>query len=306
MMMEERATDMSEMLLNKIRALESLNAALTSSLRVTEEELSCAISELKREQDEAETLRVLLKNNKFHHDKKTHNLAAYFKAKGYLITEIGEVSETSKAKYALAKHILSEVEVFKPFLRFVYERKDTVYDITGLEATAKTAVCNFCTQLKKMGWLEWTKDKTSITIERRIPKAEYPFFNGVWAEDATRYLIEKTLHGSIVKSRAVYRNVKLERFCAERGKDVHEFDLIVEFKDRFYIFETKSGVTLGVERWIDHARLFNGGKSGDRFIMCCNYDTVDARLFRPYRLLHLNRIVEEFSELLRQEFAEMQ
>ena len=293
---------MSEQLLRRVRSLEMLKTALSQNLQMVDDELNAALAELKREQDETAELRKLLKHNKFYHDKKTHCLAEYFKGKGYLITEIGEVSETSKAKYALAKHILISVDVFEPWLRFIYERKENVYSIDELEGSAKTAVCNFCTQLKKMGWLEWSKDKKSITIDRKIPKTEYSFFNGGWAEDATRYLIERTLHDSNVKCRAIYRGVKLEKYGVERNKDIHEFDLIVEFKDRFYIFETKSGATLGVERWIDHARLFNDLKGGNKFIMCCNDDAVDARLFRPYRLFHLNSIANEFSEMLKKEF----
>ena len=293
---------MNEELLTKVRNLEALKNVLASTLKDVEGSLADALDALKKDQEATETVERLLAGNKFYQDKKTRRLAEYFKEKGYLITDVNEVTELNKAKYALAKHILTAVEVFKPFLRLIYERKEKTYDLVGLDSIGNTAICNFCTQLKKIGWLDFTKNKNELALERKIPKSEYVFFNGGWAEDATRYMIEKTLHDSPVNSRAVYSGVKLERLGVERNKDLHELDLVVEFKDRFYIFETKSGVTLGVERWIDHARLFNDEKGPNRFIMCCADDSIDARLFRPYRVLHLNRIGEEFSQMLRNEF----
>ena len=85
-----------------------------------------------------------------------------------------------------------------------------------------------------------------------------------------------------------------------RGKK-HEFDFIVEFRDRIFIFETKTGA-LGVERWIDHARMFNDAKGPNRFLMCCSDDSLNAKLFQPYRLFHLNTLTDEFGEYVKHEF----
>lgn len=85
-------------------------------------------------------------------------------------------------------------------------------------------------------------------------------------------------------------------------EDVHEFDFIVEFKDRIYIFETKTG-SLGVERWIDHARRFNDWPGLNRFLMCCADSGLNAKLFQPYRLFHLGALQTEFGEYLKTEFG---
>ena len=163
-----------------------------------------------------------------------------------------------------------------------------------------TAVCNFLTQLQKIGWLTWSKKGEVVSFKRTIPNEQYVFFNGGWAEEATRYLIEKTLHDLKIPSSKTYREVKVDAIGPEQ--DVHEFDFIVEFKDRIYIFETKTG-SLGVERWIDHARRFNDRPGLNRFLMCSADSGLNAKLFQPYRLFHLGALQAEFGEYLKTEFG---
>lgn len=90
---------------------------------------------------------------------------------------------------------------------------------------------------------------------------------------------------------------------SRRKKSIHEFDFIVEFKDRFFIFETKTG-SLGVERWIEHARMFNDREGPNRFLMCTAMNDLPGRIFQPYRLFHLDTLaVAEFTEYVRREFG---
>lgn len=282
-----------------INHLKTLRDSLAAVVKDVEVELKKQEGLLAEKIAAEESMRDACKRNKFLHTKRTHCLAAYFKDKGLLITSLQECTSMTKARYGLAKTIFNTQQALLPVLKFLYSRKGDSISIADLGATDKTAVCNFLTQLKKMGWLEWVKQKDEISVERRIPNDQYVFFNGGWAEEATRYLIEKTLHELNVPHKATYREVKVEDISGRGEK--HEFDFIVEFKDRIFIFETKTG-SLGVERWIDHARMFNDDNGPNRFLMCCNDDSLNARLFRPYRLFHLKTLTDEFGEYVKREF----
>lgn len=283
----------------RISHLKALRDSLAAVMNDVEAEMKTQEGILADEMATEESLRVACKRNKFLHTKRTQCLAEYFKAKGLLIASLQECTSISKARYGLAKTIFNTPQALLPVLKFLYLRKGNSISIADLGATEKAAVCNFLTQLKKMGWLEWAKQKDEITIERKIPNDQYVFFNGGWAEDATRYLIEKTLHELNIPHKATYREVKVEDVYGRGEK--HEFDFIVEFKDRIFIFETKTG-SLGVERWIDHARMFNDANGPNRFLMCCNDDSLNAKLFQPYRLFHLKTLTDEFGEFVKHEF----
>lgn len=278
---------MNDNLEERMTRLRTLRDSLSATLEGVERELNACEAEMSCE-------------NEYLRMKRTHTLATYFKGKGLLITSLQGCTSLTKQKYALAKTIHNSQEALLPVVRFLYQRKGDEIDLSESDAVKKAAVCNFLTQLGKMGWICWTKRKDIVSVERKIPKAQYVFFNGGWAEDATRYLIEKTLHDVGVPHRGTYREVKVEAVAGQG--DVHEFDFIVEFRDRIYIFETKTG-SLGIERWIDHARMFNDADGLNRFLMCCNDDSLKAKLFQPYRLFHLKTLTEEFGEYVKSEFG---
>ena len=286
-------------LTDRIRRLQSRKEALEAELKLVADELAECEGWLKAEQERAAAVEAACRANKFLHDCRTRRLAEYFKDKGLLITSLQETTPLLKARYKIAKMIYGAQNALVPVLKVLYARKVDEYDLAGLSSGDKTAVCNFMTQLQKIGWLTWGKKGEVVSFKRTIPNEQYVFFNGGWAEEATRYLIEKTLHGLKIASSKTYREVKVNAFGPEQ--DVHEFDFIVEFKDRIYIFETKTG-SLGVERWIDHARRFNDRLGLNRFLMCSADSGLNAKLFQPYRLFHLNALADEFGGYVKSEF----
>lgn len=291
---------MNDNLEERMTRLRTLRDSLSAALSGVEGELKECEKRMSREAESAAAVRETCRRNEYLGTKRTHALATYFKDKGLLITSLQECTALTKQKYALAKTIHNWQKALLPVVRFIYQRKGDDFDLSRLEAVEKAAAYNFLTQLEKMSWICWTKRKDIVSVERKIPKEQYVFFNGGWAEDATRYLIEKTLHDVGVPHKGTYREVKVE--AVEGGANVHEFDFIVEFGDRIYIFETKTG-SLGVERWIDHARMFNDADGLNRFLMCCNDDSLNAKLFQPYRLFHLKTLTEEFGEYVKREFG---
>lgn len=292
---------LNENLTDRVRWMKSRKEALEAELKLVADELAECEGRLKAEQKRAAAVEAACLANKFLHDRRTRRLAEYFKVKGLLITSLQETTPLLKTRYKIAKMIYGAQNALVPVLKVLYARKVDEYVLAGLSTDDKTAVCNFLTQLQKIGWLTWIKKGDVVSFKRTIPKEQYVFFNGGWAEEATRYLIEKTLHDLKIPCSKTYREVKVDAIGPEQ--DVHEFDFIVEFKDRIYIFETKTG-SLGVERWIDHARRFNDWPGLNRFLMCCADSGLNAKLFQPYRLFHLGALQAEFGEYLRAEFGE--
>lgn len=282
-----------------LASMKELRETLTKTLSDVEGQILKYEELIAAEVERRNCIQHRCNENPFGLKKETRRLATYFWCKGLLITSIQESTPIVRARYNLAKTILDAQDALLPVLRFLYGRKDDAYCISNLSATDKTSVCNFLAQLKRMQWLDYEKKKDLISVSRKIPKDQYVFFNGGWAEDAARYVIEKTLHDLDIPFNKSFREVKVEGVSGKGN--VHEFDFVVEFEDRFYIFEMKTGA-LGVERWIDHARMFNDAKGVNRFLMCSNDDSINARLFQPYRLFHLKTLDSEFGEYVKQEF----
>lgn len=293
-----------EQLIEHIRGLEACRSALRRELEVIDAELERCQVRLDEERARQESERKAYDENPFLRDKKTRRLAEYFKSKGLLITSIQPLSPLIQKRYRLAKTIQAAKTALVPFLKFLYDRKLDSYDLSHLKDTEKVSLRNFLTQLKVLEWLDfdWSTNSNTVIVKRKIPKDQYVFFNGGWAEEATRYQIERTLHDLGVPFRATYREVKVEGLPGT--KSVHEFDFIVEFKDRVYIFETKTG-SLGVERWIEHARMFNDVQGLNRFLMCTVLNDLPSKIFQPYRLFHLDTLADEFADYVRREFLSM-
>lgn len=293
-----------EQLIEHIRSLETCRRALRRELGVIDAELERCRIRLKEEQAREEAEQKAYAENPFLRDKKTRRLAEYFKSKGLLITSIQPLSPLIQKRYRLAKTIQAAKTALVPFLKFLYDRKLDSYDLSHLKDTEMVSLRNFLTQLKVLEWLDfdWLEASNTVAVKRKIPKDQYVFFNGGWAEEATRYQIERTLHDLGIPSRATYREVKVQGLSGTES--VHEFDFIVEFKDRVYIFETKTG-SLGVERWIEHARMFNDVQGPNRFLMCTAMNELPGKRFQPYRLFHLDSLADEFADYVRREFLSM-
>ena len=79
-----------------------------------------------------------------------------------------------------------------------------------------------------------------------------------------------------------------------------QLDLVVELPEGFYIFETKMGIALAIDKWVDRTRLFASDKN--RFITCCADETLNARIFTPYILFNVNKLKEQMTALLKKDY----
>ena len=103
---------------------------------------------------------------------------------------------------------------------------------------------NICANFTKLGWLKFEQKKDEIVVSSSIPPQYKTFLNGGWAEEVNRYLIVKTLNDFTKAHPMKYKlfwDVKLKHIDSTGdNKNDMQLDFIVEVKDRFYIFETKS------------------------------------------------------------------
>lgn len=152
--------------------------------------------------------------------------------------------------------------------------------------------------------LAYTNNENILSISPSIPKEYRNFFSGGWLEAVNRYLIRRTLDAYSNErniSHKIFWNVCLKKKGAtnNNSNDV-ELDIVVEINDRIYIFETKAGQTLCIDKWIDRARLFTCPNC--HFITCCMDETINPNNFKPYKLFVLQTLEQQFTELLKKDF----
>lgn len=244
-------------------------------------------------------------DNPYANDRQTKHSAEFFRSCGYVITECQTYSP-SDVTYALAKQLWSCYEIALPLLKQLYKANYMFsYPTDKHTSEERNSLMNLCQTMARHQWLTFVPAKTSLDITPTIPKQHRQFLNGGWAEAVNRYLIYKTLASYSKEHDLKYKvlwNVCLKKIGSERQNSHDmELDIVVDLKDRFYVFETKSGEVLCLAKWIDRARIFNRDKS--RFITCCMDDKVNPKLFAPYRLFALQKLESQLTEMLSKDFC---
>ena len=237
--------------------------------------------------------------------RQTKHAAEFFRERGYFITDC-QTAAPADVTYKLAKRLWGHVDIARPLLKRLYEEQETFsYPVSGLTPDEKNRLAGLCRIMAAESWLTFLTTKESFEITPQIPKQYRNFLNGGWAEAVNRYLIYKTLTEYSRHHDLNYRvlwNVCLKKIgSVQQNSCDMELDIVVDLKDRIYVFETKSGRVLGVNKWIDRARMFSGPRS--RFITCCTDDTIDPKLFAPYKLFALPKLENQLSDLLRRDFG---
>lgn len=202
--------------------------------------------------------------------KVTKPLAAFFKAHGLYIVDLNSC-ERSKDHYALAKQLWRSRAVLLPFVKKLSQNKEPsfVYETTALSVTDRTDLKNLCDMLVKHGWISFKLVPEGFEVTPSLRGVQKQFLSGAWAEEVNLYLIDKTLKTFTQSRRQGYKlfwDLKLKRIDSDKvnGHDM-QLDLVAEVGDRFYIFETKSGFVLSIDKWVDRTRLFDDGWiRGDR------------------------------------------
>ena len=257
---------------------------------------------LQRQIDERVRLRnqELLEGNPFFKERKTRKLASFVAELGYRILDFTKKEHSLPTKpAALLMYRIKEyaVPTFKRFVAKPCQKQEVPLD--GLEPKVKTTFLQLCDAFERLGWIETERTKHEIKICRLNDKAAAQFWHGSWAEVVNRSLIESTLQDFAKEHKCpfdVFFNVKLAKIDASKTSPDMQLDIIAQLRDRFYIFETKTGI-LGIDKWVARAKMFSVDKRS-RFITCCADETISPRLFEPYQLVPLSKLKEEMVRML--------
>ncbi len=240
------------------------------------------LTALKKERDQH-------REDEYATDRVTKRLAAYFRTHELCIIELHK-GERSKDHYDLAKQIWRARLVCLPFIKELSKNKvpSFFYDTKELSPIEKIDLTNLCSALTKFGYLTYDEVRPDgFMIRPSLKGPQKNFLSGAWAEEVTLYLIDKTLKTFTRNQNLGYKlfwDLKLKRIHSDKNNNHDmQLDLVAEIGDRFYIFETKSGFVLSIDKWVDRSRQFDDGK--DRFITCTADDKLNPRIFSPFCLL---------------------
>lgn len=270
--------------------------------------LTTARDVLQKQIDERVALRrqEMLLADSFYRERKTRRLAAYFSDLGFrIVLCVGkeQVLVETRAANLLFKIKEIAMPVFKKLV--AKDNREVSVELDGFDGVAKSSLLQLCDAFEKLGWIRTERTRHMLRIVRLNDKEATCFWHGSWAEYVNRSLVVKTLQ-AFANSRKfrfdVFYDIKLARW-ESTGKPVDmQLDLVAQLADRFYVFDTKTGV-LCIDKWVDRARMF-GADQRSRFITCCADEDIPPRLFEPYILIPLGQLETRLMDVLNEDFAD--
>ncbi|MBR7144295.1 MAG: NERD domain-containing protein [Lentisphaeria bacterium] len=235
----------------------------------------------------------------------------FFQTCGYTITEITEKSKLAKEYTALATQIFNYNSVIFPLIQQMQKTEKGVLALAHIGAAEEiNKIRNILNNFERRNWFKFSNyNKTTheISFERLPEYKSYAksFTGGIFGEYVTVKFIEKALQG-FAKERhgfkyKLFHDIKLKD--PNTGKQVDmQLDLVVQCPENFYIFETKMGATLAIDKWVDRHRLFTTDKN--KFITCCADENLNPQIFKPFRLFNLKNLTEQFIQVLKNDYQE--
>jgi hypothetical protein len=282
--------------------IESELAHIEYARAMLDDRLICVKQERERlQQAEDERLRT----DTWANEKTTKRLSGFFLAHGYLIVGL-RVGERTKEQYAVAKQIWKARDVLVPFIKSVSAHKKTsfVYETGSLSAGEINSIRNLCELLAARSWMTYKKQEGGFEITPTLTGAQKNFVHYGWSEEITLYLLDRALKEFTKRRPLKYKlfwDVKLKQThpTVDRPVDM-QLDLVAQVGNRFYIFETKSGPILNIDKWVDRARVF--GSDEHRFITCTANEKLDPAIFTPFNLFALPSLENQYLEMLESDF----
>ncbi len=237
--------------------------------------------------------RRILESDKWYLTAKTKRLASYFADLGYRILDC-KPKETKSTYVRVAILLFNNRVRAIPLVKKLAHMKDDTYAFSfdGMTGKEKNGLIQLCGAFEKCGWVLCEKSKNELKITRQNKKDAVPFWNGVWAELVNKWIVEKTLEDYARQKRLkfdVFTDVKLAKIEQEKKQADMQLDVVAMFRDRVYVFETKTGRMLGLDKWVDRARMF-GTDRRSRFVICCADDNVPCTLFKPFDMVPLSSL----------------
>ena len=268
--------------------------------------LETARDVLQKQIDERVALRrqEMLLADSFYRERKTRRLSAYFSDLGFRIVScVGKEQVLSETR--AANQLFKMKEIALPIFKKLVARgnKEVSVELDGFGGSDKNSLLQLCDAFEKLNWIKTERTKHALRIVRLNDTAATCFWHGSWAEYVNRSLVVKTLQ-AFANSRKlrfdVFYDIKLARWEPTGNPVDMQLDLVAQLADRFYVFDTKTGV-LCIDKWVDRARLFCADRCS-RFITCCADEDIPPRLFEPYILIPLGDLQSRLDEILNEDF----
>ena len=260
---------------------------------------------LQRQIDERVTLRnsEILERDQFFKERKTRKLASFVAELGYRVLDFTSKEHSLQSKpAALLVYRIKEyaVPIFKKFVTKTCKKQ--IIPLDDLEPKVKTTFLQLCDAFERQKWIATERGKHEISICRLNDKEAAQFWFGGWAEVVNRSLVESTLQDFAKEHKCpfdIFFDMKLATIESEKETPDMQLDIIAQLKDRFYVFETKTGI-LGIDKWVARAKMFTVDQKS-RFITCCADETIPPYLFEPYKLLPLSQLKEKMTIMLEED-----
>ena len=247
--------------------------------------------------------REILERDQFFKERKTRKLASFVAELGYRVLDFTSKEHSLQTKpAALLLYRIKEyaVPIFKKFVTKTCKKQ--IIPLDDLEPKVKTTFLQLCDAFERLKWITTERGKHEITICRLNDKEAAQFWFGGWAEVVNRSLVESTLQDFAKEHKCpfdIFFDMKLAKIESEKAAPDMQLDIIAQLKDRFYIFETKTGI-LGIDKWVARAKMFTVDQKS-RFITCCADETIPPYLFEPYQLVSLSQLKEQMTRMLEED-----
>ena len=269
------------------------------------EALMLARDVLQKQIDERVAIRnrEILERDQFFKERKTRKLASFVAELGYRVLDFTSKEHSLQTKpAALLLYRIKEyaVPIFKKFVTKTCKKQ--IIPLDDLEPKVKTTFLQLCDAFERLKWITTERGKHEITICRLNDKEAAQFWFGGWAEVVNRSLVESTLQDFAKEHKCpfdIFFDMKLATIESEKETPDMQLDIIAQLKDRFYIFETKTGI-LGIDKWVARAKMFTVDQKS-RFITCCAGETIPPYLFEPYQLVPLSQLKEKMTRMLEED-----
>ena len=244
---------------------------------------------------------------KFRNSRSTKKLFAFFEDKGYHIISLTEKQSIPRDRSQLASLLTKNRKILFPFINDLLHCKDGAFSVQDFSLESLNSLLNICKSFSKRKWINYEYDKKEKIIKfKRLAdlKGEVKYFlSGIFGEYGTAKLIEQALQEFAKEKNGfkykIFHDIKLKKPDSDKQNDM-QLDLVVQLPEGFYIFETKMGEVLAIDKWVDRTRLFAGEKN--RFITCCADETLNPKIFQPFQLFNLEQLKTQLADLLRQDY----
>ena len=244
---------------------------------------------------------------KFRNSRSTKKLFSFFEDKGYHIISLTEKQSIPRDHSKLASLLTNNRKVLLPFIKVLIHGKEESFPVKNESQETLTCLLNTCKSFSNRKWIDYEYDKKGKIIKfKRLDdlKGEVKqFLTGIYGEYGTAKLIEQALQKFAKEKNGfkykIFHDIKLKKPDSDKPIDM-QLDLAVQLPEGFYIFETKMGKTLAIDKWVDRTRLFAAEKN--RFITCCADETLNPKIFQPFRLFNLEQLKTQLTDLLQKDY----